>query len=119
MTSLTAHGGKWHVESSHFDQANPSELKIYRFLHLIAGEATQSTATGAPYSFRILAVLDRNLISGKWMDPLINGYYGTFQLMLSHTRDSAKGMWVGFSSTGVVKGGEWTWTPVASPETHK
>jgi hypothetical protein len=104
----------WHVSSDTFARENPSSLRIYRFLHLLAAEAAQSTSAGAPYQFRILAVLDRSIITGKWMDPQPNGYYGSFQLILSHTREDAAGKWVGFSSKGNVKTGDWTWKRIHS-----
>jgi hypothetical protein len=99
----------WQVTSDRFSAQNPSTLKIYRFLHLLAAEAQQNTLSGSPYKFRIIGIIDRNIITGKWMDPLPNGYYGTFQLMFSHTRDEATGKWMGFSSGGTVKVGEWAW----------
>lgn len=100
---------KWRVESDAFPPENRSELQIYRFLHLLAAEAEQTTADGVPYRFRILAVIDRNIITGKWMDPLETGYYGAFQMLLSHTHDKAVGTWIGFSSKGLIKAGDWAW----------
>jgi hypothetical protein len=108
----------WHVVSDRFAPANPSTLRIYRFLHLIAAEAEQETTTGESYKFRILGVMDRNIITGKWMDPKPNGYYGTFQLMLAHTHDAAEGKWMGFSSSGTVKSGDWVWRKVPSRATE-
>ena len=99
----------WHVSSKHFAPENLSSMRVYRFLHLLAAEAEQTTATGASYGFRMLAVIDGSIITGKWMDPRPNGYYGTFQLILAHTHSDASGQWMGFSSAGIVKTGTWTW----------
>ena len=99
----------WYVQSESFPTENPSALKIYRFMHLIAGEADMTTALGSKTGYRIIAVLSANKITGKWMDPRDGGYYGAFQANLSPTREEALGMWVGFSKTGVIKCGKWDW----------
>lgn len=102
----------WHVSSTHFAPENLSSMRIYRFLHLLAAEAEHTTASGTPYSFRMLAVIDRDIITGKWMDPRQNGYYGAFQLKIAYTHEDATGQWVGFSSSGIVKAGTWIWRKV-------
>ena len=100
----------WCVDSSKFQRSNSSPLNLYKIMHIVAGEATMVTSTGQTISFRIIGAIDSNrYITGKWMDPEAGGYYGAFQLIMDPTRESAAGTWVGFSSSGTVKSGSWTW----------
>jgi hypothetical protein len=101
----------WLVTSDTFQPINSSGLRLHRFLHIVAGEADMQTVAGRQISFRLLAVLDASsrCITGKWMDPNEGGYYGAFQVILTPTRECAEGLWVGFSSKGMVKSGSWVW----------
>ena len=109
---------EWQVVSDHYAKHNVSALKTYRFLHLLAPETEHKTISGVQHQFRILAVIDHGVITGKWMDPEPNGYYGAFQLLLSHTRDAAIGRWTGFASNGTVKSGVWTWRRTDVARSH-
>jgi hypothetical protein len=100
----------WEVESSNFLPVNPGPLKIFRFFNLIAAETSMTSASGTGYDVRVVAVLDRNTITGKWMDPAPHGYYGSCQFRLSNLREGAKGRWLGFSDDGTIKTGAWLWT---------
>jgi hypothetical protein len=100
----------WAVESSNFLPDNPGPLKIFRFFNLIAAETSMTSASGTGYDVRVVAVLDRNIITGKWMDPAPLGYYGSCQFQLSNLREGAKGRWLGFSTNGTIKTGDWVWT---------
>jgi hypothetical protein len=100
----------WEVESSNFLPINPGRLKVFRFFNLIAAETSMTSANGTGYDVRIVAVLDGSIITGKWMDPAPNGYYGSCQFHLSNLRDGARGRWLGFSTNGTIKTGDWHWT---------
>ncbi len=101
---------EWHVKSKNYAPRNRSALKTYRFFHLLAAETEHQTISGTRHEFRILGVIDQNVITGKWMDPGPIGYYGVFQLQLAHARDRAEGQWSGFSNKEGVKSGQWKWT---------
>jgi hypothetical protein len=103
----------WTVESSTtYPPMNTSPLRLYRFLHLVAGEADMVTKTGVPVSFRIVGVIDGNYLTGKWMDPTPGGYYGVFQLIKRPSNDLIDGSWAGFSKKGTVRSGVWKWQRV-------
>jgi hypothetical protein len=99
----------WKVFSTRFPRENPGPLKIYKFLHLIAAETEMTAASGTGYQIRFVGILDRNIITGKWMDPAPHGYYGTAQFIVSNLREGADGRWLGFSSNGTVKTDDWHW----------
>jgi hypothetical protein len=104
----------WEVTSESFPPKNLSELKIYKFLHLISGDASQTTNSGAQYSFRIIGkISNSNIITGRWTDPSSAGYHGAFQMIISPTREQITGKWVGYSREGFIKTGDWIWKPKA------
>jgi hypothetical protein len=47
-----------HVDSERFPPANRSEIKLYRVLHLIAGEASITTSLGTKMELRVLGTVD-------------------------------------------------------------
>jgi hypothetical protein len=51
------------------------------------------------------------VLTGTWREytPTRREYHGACQLELSPTRDSAKGLWTGFSRGRGVLSGEWRW----------
>jgi hypothetical protein len=109
---------QWSVTSPNYPEDNHSDLKIYRFLNFIAAETGIATVCGRKYQFRIIATMDRQVITGKWMDPDPSGYYGAFQLLMSPTHEAVNGRWLGFSSKGTVKSGAWVWKPKFLPQSN-
>lgn len=97
---------EWDVTSTRFPATNPSPLKFYVFLNVMAGEWEATTASGAKICYRMVATrAATNKITGRWFDKDGDqlGYVGALQLVLSPTRDEAVGKWIGFSSDGSVK----------------
>ena len=102
---------QWDVLADEMPKSFPSQLTLYRFRHILAGEFRNADETGKGV-YRVVAVIDDNRITGTWKDIKPMGYYGTFQLLISHKRDEAVGKWIGFSTrTTIVRAGSWIWTP--------
>jgi hypothetical protein len=102
---------QWDVLADEMPKSFPSKLTLYRFTHLLAGEFRDADETGMGV-YRVVAVIDGNRITGTWKDIKPMGYYGTFQLLISHKRDEASGKWIGFSTrASIVRAGSWIWTP--------
>jgi hypothetical protein len=97
----------WHVTSENFDSVNPSPLKLHRFFNVVAGEWTVKSKFGASLTYRLVGqITNGTRLTGRWfdIDGGLNGYAGALQLIMSHLKDSATGMWIGYSSTNTIKG---------------
>jgi hypothetical protein len=103
---------EWDVHTEQRPKSFPSTLTIHRFTNLLAAEFKEADETRLGV-YRIVAVVDGNKITGTWKDSKPMGYYGTFQLLVSHKRDEATGKWIGFSSQKqLVRVGNWIWKPI-------
>jgi hypothetical protein len=103
---------EWDVQTEQKPKSFPSNITLHRFTNLLAAEFKDADETGHGV-YRIVAVVDGNKITGTWKDSKPMGYYGTFQLLVSHKRDEATGKWIGFSSQKqMVRVGSWVWKPI-------
>ncbi|MBI1202820.1 MAG: hypothetical protein GC182_09945 [Rhodopseudomonas sp.] len=102
---------EWDVHAEKRPRSFPSAITVYRFTNLLAAEFKEADDTGRGI-YRVVGIIDGNKITGTWKDRKQLGYYGTFQLLISHKRDEAKGKWVGFSAKkSLVRSGNWVWRP--------
>lgn len=108
----------WSVKSKNFEPTNSHVGQIYRCLNSIAILGSGATPDGnrVPYCFIGKLSREKSVLTGTWFDQtIVNGgaYHGVYQLRRSGTGGKATGLWIGFSeTTGAIKSGEVTWTPV-------
>jgi hypothetical protein len=57
-------------------------------------------------------IADSRYVTGTWGDRNRGGYHGAFQLVIDPMSRDMRGVWVGFSTDGRVKHGNWNWTRV-------
>lgn len=109
---------EWHVDSTRFHPINKSSLALFPFANVIAGEWQAETTDKKLLTYRMIAIHSPSTkLTGRWFDSVGDdlGYVGGMQLIVSPTRNSAQGLWLGFSSDGIVKAGNMILTRTDSP----
>lgn len=97
----------WHVQSANFPASNPSPIKLHRFFNVVGGEWSVTSNHSTILTYRMVGQITHgNRLTGQWfdIDGGASGYSGVLQLVFSYTKDSADGMWIGYSRSNVVKG---------------
>lgn len=113
--SLSGHWVQdWHVQSSRYKKQNPSPAEIAQI-----GDKFYATAVAKPVSteegrpFIIEGEIEGRCVTGRWFDSAKGAtYFGAFQLVIDLVPNRMKGQWIGFSHSGAIKSGEWTWERV-------
>jgi hypothetical protein len=99
----------WFVTSEDFSRDNTSELRIHRFMKRISAEFDVKSTRGTIHKIRVVADIQGNVLTGRWSDPEENGYYGSFQLLISPFKDGMEGKWIGFSRKNIVRADKMVW----------
>ena len=100
----------WHVQSERYPPKNENLIEIRRFLNHFASSHISKTNAGRQIEyFAHGSIVDNRYVVGRWYDRVSGGYYGSFMLYISPTREEASGIWIGVSSEQRVKSGDWFW----------
>ncbi|KZD21536.1 hypothetical protein A4A58_14360 [Tardiphaga robiniae] len=101
----------WYVDENGKERPYSSNIKIYKFLNLVACEFTYEAKNGQNVDAQIVGLIDNGrFITGRWFnanDP--SGYHGALQLRRSGDSQRFEGAWIGLSDTSGVKSGSWLW----------
>lgn len=109
---------KWHVKSKNFPPVNLTKIEFRRFQNHLATFHVSKSFTGMPIKyFAHASIVDNRYVIGRWYDKVSGGYYGTFFLFISPTREKATGVWAGVSSEKGVKSGKWEWKKIIEHST--
>jgi hypothetical protein len=104
----------WKVESDNFHESNVDRAQMYRAFNRIAAVSSYSTLEGNSIPYKFVGELSRDMtiVTGTWSDNRggAGGYHGSFQMRVTGTAVSAKGLWIGFSeTTNEIKAGDLIW----------
>jgi len=96
----------WHVQSSRFPESvSDSSVTVRQFFNRIYVKFQNEDLR-----FHAKGVIDSNrYVTGTWSDSIQGGYHGAFQLIIDPKSRNMKGLWIGYSTSGSVKHGEWVW----------
>jgi hypothetical protein len=96
---------RWNVESTRLPKINVDNVRIFRFFSNVSF-TTQTTALdgSAERCVFVGKLLDRTL-TGRWYNPKdeLRGYFGTYQVQLHGSLETARGSWIGWASDGSVQ----------------
>lgn len=96
----------WEVDSSSY----PSPVIDERVEIHQLGRRIYAKSRAGHFDFYLVGTVDGGrYITGTWFDETHGGYHGAFQFVVDPATGNFKGVWIGYSKTGVVKHGEWTW----------
>jgi len=107
-TNASFHGDwtcKWTVKSSRYDaEMIDSAATIRQFMNWIKIEF---------YAHSSIYVAEGKIESGKyvtgvWRESTTSGYHGAFQMIIDPETKNLSGMWIGYSTSGIVKNGSIT-----------
>lgn len=96
----------FHVQSSRFPaEVTDENVKVRQF-----GKRVFIKFKTASLDFLARGVIDSGrYVTGTWQDRIEGGYHGAFQLIIDPVNRNMAGKWIGYSTSGVVKEGEWIW----------
>lgn len=96
----------WHVQSSRYpEEVVCEELKLHQLGKKVFG---RFKIEGTDFIF--LGEIDaQRYLTGSWKDKTKSGYHGAFQLIVDPKNKNMNGTWIGFSTSGIVKNGDWIW----------
>lgn len=57
----------------------------------------------------LVGTIEDRYITGTWYDERRGGYHGAFQFIVDLSTLNFGGLWIGYSTSGVVKYGKWEW----------
>jgi len=96
----------WHVQSERFPPTVTDRCSKIRQL----GNRVYIQHNAQGIKFRANGTIDSGrYVTGVWFDETDGGYHGAFQLVIDPQTRNMAGQWVGYSTTGVVKNGQWVW----------
>lgn len=96
----------WYVESNRYPpQVIDDSVLIRQFGKRIYAKFK----AGKLDCYLVGTIDDGRYITGTWYDETQGGYHGAFQFVIDPSTKDFSGRWIGFSTTGVVKGGSWEW----------
>ena len=100
----------WYVESDRF----PKRVTCSRCVIRQLGSRFYSRfSVGSVDFFAVGKIEDDRYLTGTWRDKTEGGYHGSFQLIIDPNSRDMAGLWIGFSTSGVVKHGVWEWHRIA------
>lgn len=74
------------------------------------GSEVKGRWTAFKRSYELAGRLEGRLLTGTWRDSAPgHAYFGAFQLVVSPLQDKMTGKWCGWSRSGRVRAGDWTW----------
>jgi hypothetical protein len=106
---------EWKVDSKNFHRSNKDRVQFCKFLHFVAAELETRTRSGTRIKYGFVGQMYGSIVTGKWYDirDPDRGYYGTFQVVMAGTMQSAEGKWLGFAKDASVKTGDLLWKRLA------
>ncbi len=96
----------WEVNSPSYSSPSIDEHVVIRQL---GKRIYAKSRAGKSHYFLIGTVDEGRYITGTWFDETQGGYHGAFQFVVNPATGNFDGLWIGFSKTGIVKHGLWTW----------
>ncbi len=98
---------EWHVESEKYPPIVVDESATVRQV----GTRFYAKFRSKLLDCHLVGTIDSGrYVTGTWYDDLEGGYHGAFQFIVDPTSGkSLSGKWIGYSTTGRVKEGDWTW----------
>lgn len=101
----------WTVNEAGVQNSYSSDIKIFRFLNLVACEFTYPAKNGATVTAHIVGQFEvGRFLVGRWFNMAdTQGYRGALQLQRSGDGQRFEGVWVGLSDGGGIKSGLWYW----------
>lgn len=63
----------------------------------------------------LVGTIESGIITGKWYNEQVNGYHGAFQFIIDPRGNRFSGKWIGFSTSRIVKHGDWEWEKKSTP----
>jgi hypothetical protein len=96
----------WHVQSGRFpEKVTCSSLSVNQF-----GRRFYARFKVGSVDFYAHGEIDAGrYVTGLWKDKTEGGYHGAFQFVIDPNSRDMGGLWIGFSTSGVVKQGVWEW----------
>ena len=96
----------WAGESENFPGTNRDVIYISHFWKFVTFRANFPSSRGEQ-TYEFFGRWAGNALSGRWYDTKsTRGYHGTFHIVLQQDCRLAQGQWLGFSSSGYVRNGE-------------
>jgi hypothetical protein len=98
---------KFEVDSARFPkEVIDDEVKVRQF-----GNRVFISFKTASLDFLARGIIDSGrYVTGTWQDKVQGGYHGAFQLIIDPVSRNMSGRWIGYSTQGTVKQGQWIWT---------
>ncbi len=96
----------WHVDSPNFPpQVVDENVNVRQF-----GNRLYAKFKAEKLACHFMGTIEDRYITGTWYDEAKGGYHGAFQLIADiSTRSHLRGVWIGYSTSGIVKSGAWEW----------
>ncbi len=101
------------TNSTNFPQENQSRLELYQIGNRISGNYTSETNSGRVCKYRLKGHVTNNYLFGVWRDADSEGYFGSFKVRISESKDKAEGMWVGSKDNSKISAGIWHWDRIS------
>lgn len=96
----------WHVQSDRFPEKVTCESLVVNQL----GRRFYARFKVGNVDFYAHGEIDGGrYVTGLWKDKTEGGYHGAFQLVIDLSSRDMSGLWLGFSTSGMVKSGVWEW----------
>lgn len=107
----------WHVQSENFPDKNTLSIELYQIGSKVYGYSEKKGKT----LYYVSGNLKDRFFTGIWEDHFddVTFYHGAFQLEIkvqNHSKLIMSGTWVGFSSKGGIKSGNWVWEKTEDPQ---
>lgn len=107
--------GKWESEWSVESDRFPKKVKCTNTNVNQLGNRFYTTFKVGDADFYAYGEIDSGrYLTGYWKDKSEGGYHGTFQLIIDPVSRNMNGLWIGYSTKGIVKHGEWEWHRIGS-----
>jgi hypothetical protein len=101
----------WHVQSEKYPSVVVDEAAHIRQI----GNRIYAKSQTPTFVCHLFGKIDSGrYITGTWYDEMEGGYHGAFQFIVDPATGNFSGKWIGYSTSGVVKEGNWEWERVSS-----
>lgn len=97
----------WHVESERYE---PVEIDPAVHIRQLGNRVYAKFRAGKIDCYLRGEIDAGRYVTGTWYDATEGGYHGAFQLIIDPSTREMSGLWIGFSTTGVVKSGKFECT---------
>ncbi|HEX3128134.1 MAG TPA: hypothetical protein VH394_12460 [Thermoanaerobaculia bacterium] len=96
----------WHVDSPKY----PSQVMDENVRVRQLGNRVYAKFRAEKLACHLMGTIEDRYITGTWYDEVKGGYHGAFQLIADISdRNHLSGLWIGYSTSGIVKSGAWEW----------